>query len=301
MDVARILNHYNPELSLSRNYRGNISLVCPFHEDTQASLNMNIEKEIGYCFGCGWKGDIVDFVARIEKVDRLMAMRKISQIANGALNSRPKITAKDVEKSDRQALKEAYYEYRKGYLPDWRMPNYMTGRGLTPELLSEFQVRVDPLSNYPFTIPIRENGKFAGFVRRADDDREPKYMYNKGFRRKLVLMGNYEPGIILVTEGIFDYLKAHQFGQKNCVALMGWKASLEQIEKLKSVTSVIITALDNDDRGKEGTEFLKQFFNVIEFKFPEGVKDLGEIDEELFHFSFKISKEEFNKCLKRKV
>ena len=35
--------------------------LCPFHEDNNPSLGLNDEKNIFHCFGCGAKGDIVEF------------------------------------------------------------------------------------------------------------------------------------------------------------------------------------------------------------------------------------------------
>lgn len=34
--------------------------LCPFHEDRNPSFS--VKDEHGHCFGCGWSGDIIDFV-----------------------------------------------------------------------------------------------------------------------------------------------------------------------------------------------------------------------------------------------
>lgn len=36
---------------------------CPFHDDRHPSLKLN--EDYFYCFGCGAKGDVIDFVARL--------------------------------------------------------------------------------------------------------------------------------------------------------------------------------------------------------------------------------------------
>ena len=36
--------------------------LCPFHEDHNPSLKLN--EDYFYCFGCGAKGDVIDFTAR---------------------------------------------------------------------------------------------------------------------------------------------------------------------------------------------------------------------------------------------
>ena len=35
--------------------------VCPFHDDTVASLSVNEEENYWYCFGCEKGGSIIDF------------------------------------------------------------------------------------------------------------------------------------------------------------------------------------------------------------------------------------------------
>jgi hypothetical protein len=39
---------------------------CPFHDDKDPSLILNDQKNIFHCFGCGAKGDIIEFVRRLE-------------------------------------------------------------------------------------------------------------------------------------------------------------------------------------------------------------------------------------------
>jgi len=294
MDVAKIINHY---YNLTYADTGNITLVCPFHEDENASLSINLKAGLLYCFGCGWKGDIIDFIAKREGINRLQAMQRASKLGNGLTQilSHP---AKTV--SSKQLLKEAYKEYQRGYDIDWRHDNYLLSRGLRPELLRQVGAKYYLNENYAYAIPIRDKGRFAGFVK-TGENQTPKYMYSRGFKRGQILWGNYNPGIVFVTEGVIDYLKALQFGQTNAVCLLGWKASKTQIDKIKSVTDKIVCALDNDDKGKEGVKCLSKYFNLVEFPYPEGVKDIGEMNQKMFDDSLDriglsiYSKEEFNK------
>lgn len=46
----------------------------------------------------------------------------------------------------------------------------------------------------------------------------------------------------------------------------------------------IISALDNTPTGEKGTEYLKQYFDVIRFKLPNSIKDIGDLDK--FHFNY---------------
>ena len=39
---------------------------CPFHEERSPSFSVNAGKKLYYCFGCGAKGDVIDFVRQTE-------------------------------------------------------------------------------------------------------------------------------------------------------------------------------------------------------------------------------------------
>jgi len=278
MDIAKIINHY---YNLTYADTGNITLVCPFHEDENASLSINLKAGLLYCFGCSWKGDIIDFIAKREGINRLQAMQRASKLGNGLTQI---LDYPIKSNSSKRLLKEAYKEYQRGYSIDWNTSNYLRGRGLKAETLKAVGAKFYPDENYDCVIPIRDNGRFAGYVK-TGQNQTPKYMYSRGFKRGQILWGNYEPGIVFVTEGVIDYLKALQFGQNNLVCLMGWKASQVQIDKLKSVTDKIVCALDNDDKGREGVEYLRKYFNLVEFPYSEGVKDIGEMSKKMFDAS----------------
>jgi DNA primase len=47
---------------------------CPFHEERSPSFSVNAGKKLYYCFGCGAKGDTIDFVRQTEAVDYVGAI-----------------------------------------------------------------------------------------------------------------------------------------------------------------------------------------------------------------------------------
>ena len=47
---------------------GRLTGVCPFHGDTRPSFVVYPATRSYYCFGCGAGGDVIDFVARRNKV-----------------------------------------------------------------------------------------------------------------------------------------------------------------------------------------------------------------------------------------
>ncbi len=64
-------------IALKKNGKGYMGL-CPFHNDTNPSLSVNIEKQLFQCFGCGTAGDVIRFVQLYDKVDFKEAVRRLT-------------------------------------------------------------------------------------------------------------------------------------------------------------------------------------------------------------------------------
>ena len=74
-----------------------------------------------------------------------------------------------------------------------------------------------------------------------------------------------------------------------------WKKKFEEEKKLKSkgITHVI-SALDNDECGVKGTNYLKTIFKkVTRFVYKNGIKDPGEMSKEIFDNLYKKTLERY--------
>ena len=70
ISVKQAAKHYG--LKVSRNGMA----CCPFHNDRYPSLKLN--EEYFFCFGCGAKGDVIDFVARFFDLSSYEAAQKLA-------------------------------------------------------------------------------------------------------------------------------------------------------------------------------------------------------------------------------
>ena len=68
--VKQAAEHYG--LKVSRNGMA----CCPFHHDRHPSLKLN--KDYFFCFGCGAKGDVIDFVGRLFDLSGYEAAQRLA-------------------------------------------------------------------------------------------------------------------------------------------------------------------------------------------------------------------------------
>ena len=70
ISVKQAAEHYG--LKVNRNG----ITCCPFHNDMHPSLKLN--EDYFFCFGCGAKGDVIDFVARLFDLSSYEAVQKLA-------------------------------------------------------------------------------------------------------------------------------------------------------------------------------------------------------------------------------
>lgn len=299
-------------------------IICPFHEDANPSMIVNLKQGSYYCFGCHESGDALKFVQRMEKMrsksNDLQGCKKFFQILKSDECSRIRIQrVEKVKKTSKQMYAEAYDYFHGLSKVNWRkksdldevneVRSYMMKRGFTTSTLNKIDARVTFSKNYELIFPMLDNGKFKGWVCRTnipEVEQKRKYLYNKGFRRKTSLIGNYgDNEVLFIVEGFMDRLKFIQFGVNNVVAILGWKASLHQIEKIKSKNNIkyIVSALDNDKCGIKGSKYLESIFKekYVRFAYLKGVKDPGEMSKETFDKMYRKTMNKIDmKCMDNK-
>lgn len=296
--LAKVLAYYGIELKEK--------IICPFHGDINPSMKIDLVNGTFYCFGCGLSGNAYDFVKAAEKdkclndLEYLLLTFKI--IKSNKIEKIQYIQGNVIDKSPeyyKESLEEAKYYYESLRTINWKKDEYkdiidharkyMIDRGFTLNTLNNCKAKYTYNDSYEVIFPMYDNKKFKGWVCRTtkkDIEKKRKYLYNTGFHRRTTLVGDYRgQKVVYIVEGYMDWLKARQFGIKNAVAILGWKMTQEQEIKLKEEgVQIIISALDNDEYGRKGTDHLMRRFNkVVRFAYLKGYKDLGEMSAEQFN------------------
>lgn len=302
-ELAKVLIYYGyiPDVSSSE-----YKIVCPFHNDLNPSMIVNLEEGTFFCFGCNCSGDAYRFVELMNpKLNTLQVVFKLFEILKSDkveaidFSNRKKVNKTKRSKELYDISWDYYFCLKQN---DWTVENfeelrevrrYMYKRGFDPETLNKCNARITYNKQYAIIFPMFDNDYFKGWVCRTtlkDVEKRRKYLYNEGFSRATTLVGNYSNcEFVFIVEGYMDRLKFIQYGVTNVVAILGWKMSYEQEKKLKSCgINHVVSALDNDECGKKGTKYLKSIFKkVTRFTYLKGIKDPGEMSKELFDIMYK--------------
>jgi DNA primase len=74
-DIIGLIGRYVELKKAGRNFKG----LCPFHGEKTPSFNVNPDKQIFHCFGCGEGGDVISFLMRYEGLTFPEAARNIAR------------------------------------------------------------------------------------------------------------------------------------------------------------------------------------------------------------------------------
>lgn len=133
--IIEIISNY---VNLTKKHNSYIGL-CPFHDDTKASLFVSETKKGYKCFACGASGGPIKFVQAIDKLSEADARLKINQILGYEalkINVDLKI---DVNAKIRKDALEIFKLYLTGH-KDKTALEYLTSRKINEETIKLFEL-----------------------------------------------------------------------------------------------------------------------------------------------------------------
>ncbi len=146
IDIVDLIGSYLP---LRREGRG-FKALCPWHDDTRPSLQVNPERQSFKCWVCDIGGDIFSFVMKIEGVDFPEALRMLADRANIRLQPAGRGDQPapiDEKRVLYQAMAWAFEQYHECLLNDGESGlarEYLSERGITPDSIRRFQLGFAP-------------------------------------------------------------------------------------------------------------------------------------------------------------
>ena len=286
--------------------------VCPFHEEAEGSFTVYADTERFYCFGCGERGDVLDFVRRIEDLSLPEAIRRLDAspptTPRVAAASRPR--ARAAAPLPDPALLLVAARYYAGQLRRSREARaYLASRGTSIETAARLGLGYAPghglrdvLSSAGYTAGrVRASGlvtergreRFAGMVvipeiaggrvrwlagRAIDLERSPRFQALPGPKPVLGLgLLRPAPRWAVVTEGVFDWLLLSEWNLPACAAL--GTQGMERVAAALRGCARVFLAFDNDDAGREATAALGSLLGrrAAVVTLPEGVADVADL------------------------
>ena len=284
--LGQVLEHYGIKLKRTgKELHGR----CPIHLGKgEESFRANTEKNAFQCFSCQAKGNVLDFVAAMEKCSIRDAGLKLQEWFGLAAGKAPQASApaggaSSVPATGSELAREERAEEQapsterstNGEATESNKPlafqlrgidhthAYLTGRGIARETAETFGVGFfagKGSMSGRVVIPIHnERGELLAYAGRSIDNTEPRYKLPAGFHKSLELYNLHraiatgERGLIVV-EGFFDCFKVHQAGYPFVVALMGCSMSEEQEQLLVCAADMVLLMLDGDEAGRKGTD-----------------------------------------------
>ena len=287
--------------------------VCPFHDELEGSFTVYADSEKWHCFGCGLRGDVLDFIRRTENLSLPEAIRRLD---GGAYPTVPRPAparrtprAAPPPPRDPSLLTAAARFYSGQLRRSSAGLDYLASRGVGPDAALRLGLGFAPghglgqaLESAGFGAGrLRDCGlftgrgseRFAGMVvvpevtgglvrwlvgRAVDPDRTPRFQALPGPKPVLGLgrLGPAPPWAV-VAEGVFDWLALASWGVP-AIAALGTQGVERVASALRGCPRVFL-AFDNDEAGLEATELLAGLLGrrAAAVTLPQGVGDVAEL------------------------
>ena len=249
--------------------------LCPWHQDSNASLTVSPRTNRVHCFVCNKGADPIawlqdrqglSFREAVEELARRYAIPLPEQDPEAAARA-------EAEHKERQRLRQwrsqQEEEFHQALISDLgaagTAASYLEQRGISPETAITWRLG---LNASRLMLPIRDGqGRCCGFSGRSLNGEEPKYRNSSGdllFQKSQLLFGLdrasdaiRRKGEALLVEGPLDVIQLHQAGLDNAVAALGTAVTIEQLQRLqRSGTRRLWLAYDGDSAGANATDRL---------------------------------------------
>jgi DNA primase len=205
-DIVRIIGDY---LKLRKTGAQNYTGLCPFHKEKTPSFSVNATHGYYHCFGCHEKGDVFNFVMKMDSLSFPEAVRAVAQKTGIPLPRREFNSPEEAREAGlrRQLIDihEAATQYFEAQLrsPEAaRAREYLTSRAVTPETIKTFRLGYAPddfnhmrdaLKPHFAEEVLRASGLFSS---KEQADGSPGSMYAR-FRKRITFPIANEGGKII--------------------------------------------------------------------------------------------------------
>jgi DNA primase len=147
-DIVRIIGDY---LKLRKTGAQSYKGLCPFHKEKTGSFSVNAAHRYYHCFGCHEKGDVFNFVMKMDSLSFPEAVRAVAVKSGIPLPKREFSSPEEAREAGlrRQLIDihEAATQYFEAQLKSpeaARAREYLTSRSISPETVKTFRIGYAP-------------------------------------------------------------------------------------------------------------------------------------------------------------
>ncbi|HTQ09954.1 MAG TPA: DNA primase [Fimbriimonadaceae bacterium] len=140
IDIVELVGQSVPLKKAGKSWKG----LCPFHADKNPSFSVDPISGTYRCWSCGEHGDIFTWVMKTRHLEFFEALQFLAEQAGVTLTSRGPTTTKSDKVRWGAAMQDALDFFREQLAKSESALAYCTRRGLSPEVLSQWEIGYAP-------------------------------------------------------------------------------------------------------------------------------------------------------------
>lgn len=274
------------------NGKTEVQCLCPFHDDKEPSLSVNLEKGVFKCFGCGEQGGAVKFIQLRYGLDKKSALEKIKE-EEGIKPETRSTKSETVKKPSHLTLDQVTLVHNQLLKNDTVLKTFQDKYGLNRQTIEKYLIGYQ---NGHYVIPMEvEPSKWT--------IKEHKGSQSKGAKVSLYPPGVIKEGLlyVIITEGEFKALLLNQLGFP-AVSGTGGAGTWRREWNSLFANHHVVVAYDADEPGREGAAKVAEYFkgtakSVKVIQWPSYMDSKDKKDVTDFFLTLKRSKEDFQRLI----
>jgi DNA primase len=143
VDIVQLVSERVQLRKAGRAYSG----LCPFHAEKTPSFSVDPDRRTFHCWGCGEKGDVFDWLIKIDGIDKAEALKVLAERAGVPLTGGRPPAEREREKRLLAAHETAHFYFRqalRGTPSGKAAAGYVTARGIDEKMVDQFGVAYAP-------------------------------------------------------------------------------------------------------------------------------------------------------------
>jgi DNA primase len=143
VDIVQLVGERVQLRKAGRAYSG----LCPFHAEKTPSFSVDPDRRTFHCFGCGERGDVFDWLIKIDGIDKAEALKVLAEKAGVPLTGGRPPAEREREKRLLAAHETAHFYFRqalRGTPKGKAAAEYVAARGIDGKMVEQFGVAYAP-------------------------------------------------------------------------------------------------------------------------------------------------------------